>query len=136
MKLPYRLSVGQSVGLSIAGALLLVSLLPTVARADCDDPIDGPWDTGVDASADCDGDGSTPAEGDCDDRDPEVGPTVTEVCGDGVDNDCDGFIDGACEGGVGGSIRGGASCVSSGSALGLVPFLGLLAPAFLRRRRG
>ncbi len=31
--------------------------------------------------------------GDCDDLDPEVGPEITEVCGDGIDNDCSGEAD-------------------------------------------
>lgn len=46
------------------------------------------WDTGPE---DQDGDGFT-AELDCDDSDPEVNPSATEVC-DGVDNDCDELID-------------------------------------------
>lgn len=41
---------------------------------------------------DDDRDGSTLAEGDCDDHDPRVRPGVVEVC-DGVDNDCDEQVD-------------------------------------------
>jgi hypothetical protein len=50
---------------------------------------------------DMDGDGYSPAQGDCDDRaDPEHKalaasrhPGATEVCDDGIDQDCDGFPD-------------------------------------------
>jgi hypothetical protein len=46
--------------------------------------------TAVDLAADTDGDGYTPAAGDCDDTDSAVSPGGTEVCEDGVDEDCDG----------------------------------------------
>ncbi len=39
-----------------------------------------------------DGDGAGACEGDCDDGDPSVGPTVAEL-DDGLDNDCDGLVD-------------------------------------------
>lgn len=38
-------------------------------------------------------DGYTPAQGDCDDSNPNVFPGQVEDCYDGIDNDCDGFID-------------------------------------------
>ena len=41
---------------------------------------------------DADGDGFTPAQGDCDDRNPAVNPNATEVC-DGIDNNCSGIPD-------------------------------------------
>ncbi len=41
---------------------------------------------------DLDGDGAGACEGDCDDDDPSVGPTVAES-DDGLDNDCDGLVD-------------------------------------------
>ena len=42
---------------------------------------------------DSDGDGYTPAQGDCNDFDANVNPGAPENCFDGIDNDCDGFID-------------------------------------------
>jgi hypothetical protein len=37
---------------------------------------------------------------DCDDSDPDVNPGMTEVCGDGIDNNCDTQIDEGCSGGM------------------------------------
>ena len=53
---------------------------------------------------DLDGDGFTPAQGDCDETDPAINPAAEEVC-DLADNDCNGLVDegvtrcgvGACE---------------------------------------
>jgi hypothetical protein len=41
---------------------------------------------------DADDDGFSPAQGDCDDDDPDIFPAATEVC-DGLNNDCDEFVD-------------------------------------------
>ncbi len=49
------------------------------------------------AGQDLDGDGFTPADGDCDDNDPNVNPAMPELCGDGQDNDCDGAVDEGCQ---------------------------------------
>lgn len=49
---------------------------------------------GVDG--DLDGDGWTEANGDCDDSDPNINPSVPEDCSDGVDNNCDGQTDVGC----------------------------------------
>lgn len=43
-------------------------------------------------TTDADGDGFTPADGDCDDADPNVNPGAAEDC-DGLDNNCDGAVD-------------------------------------------
>jgi hypothetical protein len=45
---------------------------------------------------DRDGDGFKVSQGDCNDKDPEINPGVTEVCGDGIDQDCDGQVDEEC----------------------------------------
>ena len=45
-----------------------------------------------------DGDGSSTLGGDCDDRDPAIGPMVWEECDDGIDNNCDHQIDEGCDG--------------------------------------
>ena len=45
------------------------------------------------ANLDQDNDGFTPAQGDCNDHDPAVGPMAFEVPGNGIDDDCDGKID-------------------------------------------
>ena len=42
---------------------------------------------------DVDGDGVSPACGDCDDSDDSVYLGATEICDDGIDNDCDGWMD-------------------------------------------
>ena len=44
------------------------------------------------AQEDCDADGYTVDEGDCDDCDPAVFPGAEEVC-NGIDDDCDEFVD-------------------------------------------
>lgn len=51
----------------------------------------GGQDAALDRTDD-DGDGYSEAQGDCDDRNPNVHPGVTEVV-DGIDNNCDGKVD-------------------------------------------
>ncbi len=84
-----------------------------------DNNCDGYADETLDASAnvvpptdttDNDGDGYSPADGDCDDRSPAdwadapawwdpaaMNPGADEVCGDGLDNNCDGLADELCD---------------------------------------
>ncbi|PIP38715.1 MAG: hypothetical protein COX19_11165 [Desulfobacterales bacterium CG23_combo_of_CG06-09_8_20_14_all_51_8] len=44
----------------------------------------------TDDDGDNDGDGYTPAQGDCDDNDATIHHGATETCGDGIDQDCNG----------------------------------------------
>ena len=96
------------------------------AWADCDDP-DNPV-----PEEDCDGDGFTPADGDCDDLQSQINPDAEEVCGDETDNDCDDVIDEECGTPIEeGELMGGSSCGQSGGGLAWVaPFA-----FFVRRRR-
>jgi hypothetical protein len=52
--------------------------------------------SGDDFPVDMDQDGYTVAQGDCDDRNPDVHPGAAEICGDGIDNDCNGLVDDGC----------------------------------------
>ena len=45
------------------------------------------------ALRDLDGDGSSAAQGDCDDEDPAVHPAAEELCDSDADEDCDGLVD-------------------------------------------
>jgi len=94
-------------------------------------------DTGL--AADCDGDGFSIADGDCDDTRERVHPGQPEKCDDELDNDCDGFYDEGCaQAARQGGIRGGGGC-TGGQAIGssqvvvLLPLFGL--GLFGRRRR-
>ncbi|HEY2745709.1 MAG TPA: choice-of-anchor L domain-containing protein [Polyangia bacterium] len=49
--------------------------------------------TATDPNVDSDGDGYTPAMGDCDDCNPTVNPGAIEVAGNMQDDDCNGMID-------------------------------------------
>lgn len=49
--------------------------------------------TPPDPNADYDHDGTSIAQGDCNDFEPLVGPNAVEVPGNGVDDDCDGMVD-------------------------------------------
>lgn len=96
--------------------MLLFTLLVALARgADCDDTGADASDTGF-AALDCDGDGTSRGDGDCNDTDPAVFPGALEVCGDSEDNDCNGLFDDGCEDPLKrGSLQGGASCGGSGA---------------------
>ncbi len=62
---------------------LLLPLLLVVSTAAASE-----WD-----DADDDNDGFTPADGDCNDGDPDINPGVSEICDDEIDNDCDVLVD-------------------------------------------
>ena len=88
---------------------------------------------GTGALADCDQDGHSVGDGDCDDEDAEVHPGRAEQCGDELDNNCDGFFDEECEDAAQlGSIRGGGGC-TGGAGVGGAALLVL--PVLVRRRR-
>lgn len=102
----------------------------TPAWAVCDDP-NGPRPDPSDAQIDCDGDGFSPADGDCDDDAPSVYPGAPAVCGDELDNDCNGFVDEGCDRAwERGGLEGGAGCAGGAS----VALLGLIPLGFRRRR--
>ncbi len=57
-----------------------------------DNDCDGTVDEGT-TFYDDDGDGWSEVAGDCDDSDPDISPSETEILGDHVDNDCDNAVD-------------------------------------------
>jgi hypothetical protein len=70
-----------------------VGCTPTGGRRG--DPFGNPAHAG-DPNVDADGDGYTPALGDCNDNDPTIAPGMPEVC-DGKDHDCNGVVDDTCD---------------------------------------
>ena len=65
----------------------------TAGDAGTDGPEKATYDaSGPSANVDSDGDGYTPAQGDCDDTDPKIHPGAAEFC-NGKDDDCNGFTD-------------------------------------------
>ena len=75
----------------------LLSCVVKQSLPEMDDPIN-PMLGGIDQSdpispprtSDLDRDGFSIEEGDCDDTVFQVNPSLTEICGDGLDNDCEG----------------------------------------------
>ncbi|MFK7987455.1 MAG: MopE-related protein [Sandaracinaceae bacterium] len=74
-------------------------MIASLADEDCAGYIDTDGDrfcgVGVDMDGDgtCAGEGEANGNGDCDETNPEVLPTATEICTDIIDNDCDGSSD-------------------------------------------
>jgi hypothetical protein len=111
-----RVSAGQPLRApaAVKSVLLAVGCLGagTAWAQDCPDV----------AVPDCDDDGFTTEEGDCDDDAPDVHPEAQDVCGDDVDQDCSGAPDddAVCES----EIVGGSGCGAAGGwALLPVPWL-------------
>jgi hypothetical protein len=79
-------------------------------------------------SSDCDLDGFTPIEGDCDDVDELVHPGAGEDCQSDVDDDCDNLVNEGCDRAAQqGTLWGGSTCAGqpgdAGFALILLPVL-------------
>jgi len=80
-------------------ALLICSCTLAIGVSGCADDDGGPKpsgttdDGGAGNTTDADEDGFSAADGDCDDTDPNISPTASDIVGDGIDQNCDG-IDG------------------------------------------
>jgi len=113
---------------------------PTDTDTDTDTDVDTDTDTDVGtvplSPIDGDGDNYSPAQGDCDDENPDVYPGNPEVCADRIDNDCNGLYDDGCDGRVQfGTLRGGGGC-TGGTGVGNTAFIMLpILPLMLLMRR-
>lgn len=110
---------------------VLFGLLAAVpARAAC-----GEADTAFDSDAvddDCDSDGWTKGQGDCDDERATANPGRGEDCAVRGDDDCDGLVDEGCvDPLLGATLQGGSSCGTAGGA----GVAGVLVVALVARRR-
>lgn len=72
-----------------------------------------------DPNVDLDGDGYTPAQGDCNDCDPRMNPGAYDFPGNGVDEDCNGIIDDEPEDCDVGLSENGNSALDAAKALGI-----------------
>ncbi len=81
-----------SLSLALFLAAALAACGPSTSTGD-DDGDGGPNADAGPLDIDDDNDGYTENEGDCDDGNPAIGPSVTEVCDNGVDDNCDGSLD-------------------------------------------
>lgn len=110
---------------------LLLLLASGPAHATC-----GAVDTALDSGEgdeDCDADGWSKAQGDCDDEDEARNPGKDERCDLRGDEDCDGLVDEGCvDPIIGASLQGGTTCGPvAPAAVGALA----LAAALARRRR-
>lgn len=88
---------------------------------------------GVGDDADCDADGFTVGEGDCNDNEATVRPGANDICGDELDNDCDGLFDDGCDRSAHlGNIAGGGGCTGGSGVAGTSL---IVLPLMFRRRR-
>lgn len=86
------------------------------------------------STVDADGDGFSPAQGDCDDTEPSAFPGAEEICFDQIDNDCNGLYDQGCDGRVQfATLRGGGGC-TGGTGVGNTAFVFLPFLLLFRRR--
>ena len=95
----------------------------------------GAWaaNCGDDPALDCDDDGWTQGDGDCNDDEPTVNPSQPEDCEDDLDNDCNNLFNDGCDVDARqGNLSGGGGC-TGGAGVGGVSLLFL---PFWRRRRG
>ena len=71
------------------------SLAEEQRQAELCNDVDNNCDLSIDEYLDCDGDGFTVENGDCDDDSATAFPFGPEgyFCSDGIDNDCDGLVD-------------------------------------------
>lgn len=92
-------------------------LLAIVASAQCPD--------------DCDDDGWTVDDGDCNDGDPAINPGLLEDCATPIDDNCDRFANEGCDRNAEqGALGGGSACTGSQGTAGL-----FLLPLLFARRR-
>ena len=113
----------------IVASLALSVASPAVAACGSEDT--ALFDT-ASRREDCDSDGWTKGQGDCDDENDAVNPGESEVCEDKLDNDCNGLFDDGCDDASRrGTLLGGSACGNSNSG-----FLWFFLPLSLIRRRG
>lgn len=86
--------------------------------------------------ADCDQDGFTAAQGDCDDNNADVRPGRSEDCGNDIDDNCDGFFNEGCDRDAQqGQLRGGSTCRAETSNAAWLVLPGVLLARRRRRER-
>jgi len=120
-----------------------LTLLPVALGQQTVDTGDTGAGTGSDRTEDRDGDGWSPADGDCwdDPDDPDartVHPDAAESCADNFDNDCNGMFNDGCSNPIGYATLQGGGCAAVGfptAAWHHIGLTGLSLLALARRRR-